>query len=740
MHRECRLLTVRKTVLPGSSCRKKEEVAMKRIVIILNLLLFVQGLIAEEGMWLLTQIPSLELQKKGLKLKNEDLWNPDKPCLARAVILLGGGTSSFVSPDGLILTNHHVAFEAVQRASTQGTDYLTQGFLARSPAEEIRAPGFDAQIIIEMQDVTGEILGAVKGIQDAVERDKEIDRQIKVITDWKEAGHEDLNAVVEEMYNGKQYILFVYRRFDDVRIVYMPPLGVGNYGGDIDNWMWPRHSGDFAFMRVYMSPEGKGAEYSENNVPYKPEVWLKIADQPVKTGDFTFSLGYPGFTTRYRTSNSVRWNLTRTYPQLVRIFGDMIDLLQQVTAGSPDGQIKVASEIEQLQNVKKNFIGTIEGMKKTRFLDRKIEFEKELTAFLDKNEALKSTFGHVLPDIEREYAALEKDEVRNNFVRRFHGLSGSLFAVADEIYGIAREREKPDEERDPSFSEKDTERAVQMLQYQYMSYYEPADKALLIKALRDALEGDPEHQVTALDAFIRNETVSIEEFADNAYRNSKLADLEFAKSLFGKPSSELEALNDPFINMARDLYGIADAADKQNREFGAKITALRKQYMDLLYAWKGNTLYPEANRTIRFSYGPIAGYKPRDAIWYESFTTLTGAIEKNTGERPFDLPVELLNLAANRNFGSYLDSRLNDVPVAFLHKIDQTGGSSGSPVMNARGEIIGVAFDGNYESMTSDWQYDDALTRGITVDIRYVLFIAEKLAHADALLNELGIH
>ena len=712
---------------------------MKRLLCILMVLLSFQWLLADEGMWLLSQIPSLDLQKQGLELSNEDIYDPDKPCLARAIILLGGGTSSFVSSDGLIITNHHVAFEAAQRASTQGTDYLTHGFLAASPAEEIQAPGFDAQIIIEIKDVTQDILAAANPIQDVVEREKVIDKTIREMTEKKEEGHEDLNAVIAEMYNGKQYILFVYQRFEDVRIVYVPPLGVGNYGGEIDNWMWPRHTGDFSFMRVYMSPDGKGAKYSEDNVPYQPETWLKISDTPLREGDFTFTMGFPGFTTRYRTSNSVRWNLTKTYPRYIKVFGDMIDLLQKITKDSPEGQIKVASQIEQLSNVKKNFTGKQEGMIKTKFLDKKIDFEKQLMAFLKKDKKLKSKYGHILNNIQSEYDDLEKDEVRNNFVNRIQGLSGTLSGVADQIYGIAREREKPDDERDPTFSEKNVERAVKMLQYRYMSYYEPADKALLVLALEDALALDPEAKMTVLDDIIRNDKRSIEAFVDEAYGNTKFADLEFAKSLFSKSSKELEALNDPLINIAKALYPLSDKAQKQNQKFGAKITDLRKQYMNALYAWKGSKMYPEANRTIRFSYATIKGYKPRDAVIYEPFTTLTGAIEKNTGERPFDLPEKLIQLYAEKDFGQWKDEKLNDIPIAFTHTIDETGGSSGSPVMNARGELIGVSFDGNYESMISDWQYDAALTRGIAVDIRYAMFILEKLANAEYLLNELNV-
>jgi hypothetical protein len=712
---------------------------MRRFVIILVVLISVQFLSADEGMWLITQIPSLNLQTKGLNLDNEAIYHPDKSCIAKAIILLGGGTSSFVSADGLILTNHHVAFGAAQRASTQGTDYLTNGFLASTRQEEIKAPGYSAQVIVEMEDVTDEVLAAAKEIKDPVEKDKAINTKIQSITDQKEKGFEDLNATVADMYNGKQYVLFVYQRFDDVRIVYMPPLGIGNFGGDIDNWMWPRHTGDFSFMRVYMSPDGRGAKYSDENVPYKPESWLKIADKPIKKGDFTFSMGYPGFTTRYRTSNSVRWNLTKTYPRLVKIFREIIDLLEEVTANSPDGQIKVASLVEGLNNALKNYTGKIEGMTKTNFLDKKIEYEKELMVFLDQNDDLKSQYGNVLSDIEGEYEMLKEDELRNNFVQHLQMLSGTLFGVASQAYGVAREREKPEDEREPTFSERDVERAVNRLQYQYMSYHEPADKALLSQTFNYALAEDSENKITVLDYIIRNNTVSIEDFVNQAYKESKLADLEYAKSLFSKSSEELEALNDPFINLSKNIYEIAEVSKKQTQKFGAKITELRKQYMDALYAWKGKNLYPEANRTIRFSYGAVAGYKPRDAVWYVPFTTLSGAIDKHTGERPFDLPQKLLELAGKRDFGNWIDPQLNDIPVDFLSKLDDTGGSSGSPVMNADGEIIGVAFDGNYEAMTSDWQYDEDLQRGISVDIRYVLFVTQKLAGADFILKEMGI-
>ncbi len=690
-------------------------------------------------MWLLTQLKQLELQKQGLKIDLKKIYDPDKPCIVDAIVLLGGGTSEFISKEGLMLTNHHVAFGSVQRASTEGTDYLTNGFLAKSKGEEIQAPGLTAQVIKEMRDVTDEVLAAANGISDPIEKDKAINTKIQQITDELEKDHEDINAQIASMYNGKQYVLFVYQRFEDVRIVYIPPESIGNYGGDIDNWMWPRHTGDFSFMRVYMSPEGKGAKYSEENIPYKPEYWLKISEDHLKDGDLTFTLGYPGFTTRYRTSNSVRWNLTYNYPETVKRFKEIIDILNKVSQYDPEGRMKVAGLDQGLNNTMKNYQGKIEGMTKTNFLEKKMHFEKKLMAHINSKPELKDKYGHILSDIENQYAKLKGTKTEGDFIQRIQGLSGTILGIASQVYGFAREREKPENERDPNFSERDVERIAERLRYQYMSYHEPADKALFVKALNDAKTVDIDKQITCLDYIIRNDDRSIEQFAEESYKVTKLKDVEFAQSLFSKSSKELEELNDPFINLVKDSYNLSETVNDGYENFGIAITDLRKQYIDALYAWKGKSIYPDANRSIRFSYGPVAGYKPADAVWYEPFTTLKGVIDKNTGEEPFDMPAELETLYQNKNFGQWMDPVLKDIPVAFTHIVDQTGGSSGSPVLNAKGELIGISFDGNYEAMTSDWQYDNDIQRAISVDIRYVLFITEKLSGADHILEELGV-
>lgn len=708
------------------------------ILTILTIFIITSASVAEEGMWLLTQLKDLNLRANGLKIPIEKIWSPDNPCLANATVLLGGGTASFVSYRGLLLTNHHVAFTAVQRASTKGTDFLTTGFLARSQEQEIEAPGYSARVLQRIEDVTKKVARAGRRHTDPVSRQKAIDKAIKKITDKVEKGKTDIDARVVDMYNGKQYILFVYKRYDDVRVVYMPPMAVGNYGGEIDNWMWPRHTGDFAFMRVYAAPDGTGRRFHRDNVPLRPRHWVPISRTPLKDGDFTFILGFPGGTVRYRTSNSVEYNLTYNYPQNVNNFKEIIELLEEITKDDPQGRIKVSNLIKGLANAMKNYQGNIDGMKKSNFLQKKRDLERELTTYLQQDSQLYAKHGDILNKIKALYDELKKTREYDQAFGNFGGLSGTLLRTAMHIYYTVRERAKPVKERDPYFSERDVKRSVDRLKYSYLSYYEPADKALLKRALRKASELPTEQRIKGLSTIVSSPN-RIDQFVSNAYQNTRLTDVEFVKTLYYKSAQELEAMDDPFINLARDLYGESEAARKKAERFNANITQLRKRFIDALYDWKGKGLYPDANRTLRFSWGRVAGYRPRDAVWYKPFTYLAGAVEKDTGKEPFNLPPQLKILYQNKNFGSWTAPGVKDVPIAFTHKVDSTGGNSGSPVFNANGELVGILFDGNYEAMTGDWQYDDAIQRSISVDIRYVMFITEKLGGADFLLKELGL-
>jgi hypothetical protein len=711
----------------------------KRITLLLFCILTVLSATAQEGMWMLTQLGQLDLVKKGLMIPVEEIYSPDKPCLANAILLLGGGTASFVSPDGLVVTNHHVAYTALQRASSVNNNYLTNGFLAKDRSSEIQAPGYQARLMIEMKDVTADVLASAKGLTDPVKKDKKVNSKIAEMTEAMRKKGEDTEAEVVSMYNGKQYVMYTYKVFRDIRIVYAPPLAIGNYGGEIDNWMWPRHTGDFSFVRVYVSSDGLGKEYSADNVPYKPKTWLKVAQNNLKEGDFNFIMGYPGSTTRYRTSNSVRWNLNYSYPFSVENYRDIISLSDELTKNDPAGALKMASLTRGLANAMKNYQGNIDGMKKTHFLDNKLNFEKEFMTWANSTPERKAKYGDILSKIKDQYDIIGKTKDRDQVFSILQGLSGTMLSIASQIYSVAKEMDKPLDERQPGLNEESLKEFAEGLTYTYNDYYEPADKAMLVRVLKMAATLPSDQRISGLEYILTGSGKTPEQWVDEAYASTRIKDPEFAKSLIGKNSADLGKIDDPFIRLAASIYPMSEEINNVSQVFASRVTELRKNYIDALYEWKGTAIYPDANRDIRFTWGPVKGYKPADAIWYEPVTSLQGVVDKNTGEVPFNAPEKLVTMEEKKDYGRWMDPVIKDVPVAFLNQCDITGGNSGSPVMNARGEIAGIAFDGNYEAMISDWHYDYALQRCIAVDIRYVLFITEKFGNAGFLLDEMGV-
>ena len=712
----------------------------KNLLIGLFCLIFFVNIQAEEGMWQLSQLPDLNLRQMGFELSTEDIYSPDKTSISNAIVWLGGCSASFVSADGLVLTNHHCAYGSLQRNSAKDSvDYTVEGFLAKNKSEELPAIGQHAYVLKSMSDVTAEILASVKGVDDLTEREKKIEQKITEMEKVAEENRDDRYCYIATNFNGKQYVKYLFNKYQDVRIVFAPPGAIGNYGGDIDNWMWPRHTGDFTYLRVYQAPDGTGAKYSEDNIPLKPDNYLKIAKTDLKDGDMTFILGYPGRTMRYRSSYSVEWNLNRAYNTLIKKYQSILDIITEMSDKSQDAKIRLASYDAGLNNSMKNYQGNVDGMRSSDFVENKRAFEAELMVFVNSKRKLKKMYGDVMDNIAAQYKKLEQKYDYEQALGNFGGYTiGVLYNLGSDAYEVGRERAKPEADRRPEFSEKRVKDNMAKLDYAYLRFYEPFEKTMLVRAFQQASKLPEDQRITELDFILKGST-GIEEWVDEAFANTGLKDIAYVKALYEKTPEEIAALNDPLIDLAIRLYDAKDRKYKEAKAWDAQIMDLRKKYIDALYEWKGQSMYPDANSTIRLTYGKVNGYSPADGIWYKPFTTLSGVVAKETGEDPFNNPPKLLDLAKKKDLGRWVDPELKDVPTCFLAKCDITGGNSGSAVMNARGELIGLAFDGNYEAMTSDWQYNKELQRMIAVDIRYVLFITEKFAGAEYLIKEMGL-
>lgn len=714
---------------------------MRRLVVFfVALFLLMNFAFADEGMWLLDQLKDLpwkQMQQRGLQLSPEQVYH-----LKDAVVIIDGGTGEVVSPNGLILTNHHVAFGAIQRASTPEQNYIQKGFIARSREEEIPIPGYEVVFTVDFKDVTDEVLKAVHEGMTPLERYEALAHRQKEIEDKYENKKKHLEAEVVEMFSGMKYYLFLYRRYKDVRLVYAPPQSIGNYGGDIDNWMWPRHTGDFSFFRVYADKKGNPADYSKENVPLKTDVYFPISRAGVREGDFTFIMGYPGRTYRYRSSYSIAYHQNVNYPFQIDLFQTAIHTLEQEAKKNPEVAIKVSGFIKGLNNGLKNNQGMLDGFRKLHLLEKKRKMEQELQAYIDSHPEMKKKYGHVLQDIGKLYDNLMTYAQRRNVLRALS--FASLPATVYQAYRYAIEKEKKESERDPAFSEKNIERTIEHLKNRNAMFVRDADKALMKVFLKKALELPEGQRLAFVDEIVQGKTgaeaeAAIDAWVDELYEKSQFKDLNSVIPLFDKSRKELEAMHDPMIEYARKYAEVMMPIETKNKEFAGAISMLRPQYIRAIYEWKGGLLYPDANRTLRFTYGDVKGYMPRDAVIYLPKTSLKGVIEKNTGEPPFNAPEKLVELYNNKDYGPWMDNELNDIAVDFLHTTDITGGNSGSPVLNGKGELIGVAFDGNYEAMTSDYQYNIQLTRTISVDSRYVMFILDKFDHVEYLLKELKV-
>ena len=715
------------------------------VVTILAMALFAPVFVgAEEGMWPIDELKKLpfdELKKMGLELDAKGIYDGKGGGIAGGIVSLGGGTGSFVSSEALILTNHHVAFTALQRASTEEHNYIEDGFNALTLDDEIPAHGYRAYVLLDIEDVTKKVLGAVKEDMTDIERYEAVEQRNKEIVDKAEKKG-DVECRVVEFFDGMVYKLFTYFKIKDIRIAYAPPRAIGNYGGDIDNWMWPRHTGDFSFLRAYVSPDGSSADYAEENVPYVPEVHLAVSTAGVKEGDFTMILGYPGRTMRYRTTNSVAHHQEYNYPSRIKMFGDLIAIYQEAAAADPGVAIKVASYDQMLNNSMKNYQGMLEGFEKAGLLKRKMKEEKAFTAWLEKNGKMKEKYAHILPEIETLYKDNETYREKSQLINIMN-FPCLLLRAGATLGRWSEEKEKPDLEREPGYQERDVPRLEQGLKMIDMNYDRETDKKVLKYFLMISLDLPADQRIRAIAALVdgaEDPEAAVDGFIEKLYSDTKLESADERIRMFGLSRDELLAEKDAFVLFAGKLLIERMELEEKDKAFGGALNKLRPKLIEAYAEWKGGALYPDANSTMRLTYGTVKGYSPRDAVQYDYITTLSGVMEKHTGENPFDCPPKLVELYEKRNLGDFIDRATGEIPVDFLSTCDITGGNSGSPILNGRGEVIGSAFDGNYESISADYIFNEELTRSINVDVRYILFVLEKFSGAQHLLSEMTIH
>ncbi|MDP4175160.1 MAG: S46 family peptidase [Bacteroidota bacterium] len=694
----------------------------------------------EEGMYPLSEIRHLALKEAGLKIDPVDIYNPKGISLIDALVNVGGCTGSFVSEKGLIITNHHCVFGALQAASTVEHDYIENGFIARTHEEEIEAKGMTCQITESYEDVSEKILKAVSAIKDPAERLRAIEKEKKELVRLAEDKDRTIKAEVSEMFEGKTYILFKYKEIKDVRIVYVPPRSIGEFGGESDNWIWPRHTGDFSFLRAYVSKDGKSASYSKDNVPFKPKRYLKVNANGVDENDFVFILGYPGRTFRHKPSEFLEYQEKYQLPYISKLYDFQIETMQKMGENNHGLEIRLASRIKGLSNVTKNYKGKLKGLRELALVEKKKAEENELQAFIDSDKQLKSEYGSMLSETAKIYQEMFKNAKRDLWYGQIYR-SSTLLRLSSLALDYAIERKKPDSERKSAFKEKNISDTRENISVLYGQFSIEADKIFFKKMLEDAAVFTEDLRVEAVDKVINRKQVeaSIDDFIDRSFSANKLTDQSYFMGLLEKSYEELERLDNPIIKFDLALRKQLSENDNKIKTIEGKLDELSAKLIEVKRLWKKQSFIPDANSTLRLTYGHIKGYSPSDAVYLSPITTLKGVIEKSFRGGEYNIPKRLRELYDKKDYGKFYSKKIDDLPVAILYDTDTSGGNSGSPIMNAYGELIGVNYDRTYEATINDYAWNENYSRSIGVDIRYVLWVTQKIGGADFILNELGI-
>jgi len=715
---------------------------MKRITAFLLgiSLLFSISAKADEGMWLLPLIQKLNIGKMtelGLQLTAEDIYSVNHSSIKDAIVIFGGGcTGEIVSPQGLLLTNHHCGYGAIQSHSTVEHDYLTDGFWAMSKTEELPTPGLSVTFLDYLTNVTDRVLAGVNDNMTEAERNNAIRDASQKIQDEIKSDKFHF-ARVQAYFGGNQFYLLVYTRYSDVRLVGAPPSSVGKFGADTDNWMWPRQTGDFSVFRVYMSPSGNPADYAAENVPLKPKHYLPVSVKGVKEGDFSMILGYPGRTTRYMTSFEVEDVLKYTHPNRIKIRGAKQEIMLADMLADPKVRIQYSSKYSGSTNYYKFSIGQAASLKRMKVADQKRELEDQFTKWSAQDPGLQKKYGNALNLIKTSIEGRGAlNSVSQYYQECFQGGS-EILGLAGQMGGAANNLLT--NEKDPAKLKEGMQRIKGNLDAFFKNYNKPTDQkitaAMFELFCKDVADQYKPDVYNLINKKFKGCGVS---FANKMFETSIFCDQAKLNAFLDNPSKKVLDKDLAFI-AANSINKRSGEIRNEAGKFNADLAQGQRLWIDGLMAMqKDRVFYPDANSTMRLSYGTIKSYDPLDAVHYKYYTTLDGVMQKEDPNNwEFVVPDRLKELYKARDYGIYGEGDV--MKIGFISNNDITGGNSGSPVLNAKGELLGLAFDGNWEAMSGDIAFEPEYQRTISVDIRYVLFIMDKYAGAKHLVDEMTL-
>lgn len=691
---------------------------------------------ADEGQWQPYQLPQLssELKRIGITIPAEKLADLSKHPMS-AIVSLGGCSASFVSGDGLVVTNHHCAYGAIQRNSTADKNYIVNGFLAKTRDAELPGgPNTLVYVTEKVENVTDRVLKGLSPSMSGRERNEEVQNRIKALTAECETD-KAYRCSVPSFHRGLEYYRIRQLMIRDVRLVYAPSDMIGNFGGDVDNFEWPRQTGDYAFLRAYVGKDGRPADPSPDNVPYKSKDFLVVSAEGLKNGDPILLAGYPGRTSRYKLPSEIRFARDANFPVRVAEMQADLAVIAAATKGSAAHDVRYASVVKSINNVLKKTQGLLDGFARKDIAAIKDVQDAEFRAWFNKPGNQQGVSPTLLADLDAAIAA-DMALSEQEFAWSVAGNS-DLLKSARTVYRLALEAAKPDAKRETGYQERDLSFIKARLTRLEQSYVGSVDEARFAAGLQRYQKLAAKMHPQGLDALLPAPGA-----VGALYKQSELGDTAKRLGWIGKDAAAFAKSDDAFIELAVKLHDVTMALENRRKEIDGNLERIIPQYMSAVIAWKksqGKPVYADANSTLRVTFGTVAPYSPRDGIVKGPFTTVEGIVEKHTAAEPFNAPKPLLDAVKEKRYGVFKDPVLNTVPVNFLSSADTTGGNSGSAVMNKRGELVGLNFDSTYESVTKDWYFDSDITRAIHVDIRYMLWVMKEVDHADNLLKEMTI-